>query len=75
MYVIGGAPLAHSKSFADAFVKERCGNSRQLYYVTPRSTNLHMFSGVQAELLQFNLVSCKNWEKMNTLHIYGSKLY
>ena len=48
-------------------------NSRTLDYAASRSTNVHMFSGVQTELLQFNLVSFKNWEKMNTLHIYGSK--
>ena len=51
-----------SKCLADAFLHQTCGNSRQLDYATLRSTNVLMFSGIQAEPLQLSLISCKNWK-------------
>ena len=53
-----------SKCLANAFLDQTYNNSRQLDYATLRSTNVLMFSGrpIQAEPLQFSLVSCKNWK-------------
>ena len=78
--------LTKCKSFADAFVIQTCGNNKQLDYATPLEHELRMFSSVQTELLQFSLVSCKNWKtneystylriqkyiKVNLIHTLGN---
>ena len=62
--LMGRVQLAHKlKSVADAFLDETCGSSRHLDYATWRSTCLRMFSGVQAEPLQFLV-------KVRKLYIY-----